>query len=307
MNFRCVLILTGPTGVGKTDISLGLADYFPIEIINCDMGQFYEPLAIGTAKPLWKQEKIPHHLFDIITKPQDICVITYRTLLKKKIDEIWSRGALPVIVGGSGFYIHSLFFPPHTVKENTYLHDWSQYTTEELWEQLYEVDSERALKLHKNDRYRIERGLDIWKSTGKLPSTLQPTFDPICPALVVCLTRVREELCKRINSRTITMLNSGWIEEVEHLSSEWQQFLNEKKLIGYPEIIDYLYKKDKHLSDLIEIIQKKTCAYAKRQMTYWRRFKKMLNHYSLVYKQDRVCRAKSKFYQQTHFPLYLPS
>ena len=104
------LIIYGPTGVGKTDLALDLAQHIPIEIINMDMGQFYTPLSIGTAKPDWKNSPVPHHLFDIINEPRNFTVSEYRILFYKKVGEIIERGNLPVVVGGSGFYLHSLLF-----------------------------------------------------------------------------------------------------------------------------------------------------------------------------------------------------
>lgn len=287
MSFHCALIITGPTGVGKTDLVLALGQILPLEIINIDMGQFYEPLSIGTAKPLWRQEPIPHHLFDIVTDPVDISVAHYRKLFQNKIHEIWQRGALPVAVGGSGFYIQSLFFPPKEFSNKLHS-DRSSQSTEELWNELFHIDPERAWQINKNDRYRIERALDLWLVTGKQPSLLRPQFDPVCPALIVCLTRERAELCERINARTHVMLKSGWIDEVRRLSPEWQTFLLEKKLIGYPELIEYVRTGHPSLDEVIETIQKKTRAYAKRQMTYWRRFKKLINEHQPRFRAEEL-------------------
>src|SRR5579863_9779399 len=114
INRPFMLIVYGPTGVGKTDVALAIAQHIPAEIINMDMGQFYTPLSIGTAKPDWKNSPIPHHLFDIIDTPINYTVAEYRTMLYKTVQEVIGRGNLPILVGGSGFYLHSLLFPPHT-------------------------------------------------------------------------------------------------------------------------------------------------------------------------------------------------
>src|SRR5271156_1977599 len=108
VNHPCMLIVYGPTGVGKTDLALAIAKRIPAEIINMDVGQFYTPLSIGTAKPDWKQSPIPHHLFDIINNPINYTVNDYRTVLYTTVKEILARGNLPILVGGSGFYLHSL-------------------------------------------------------------------------------------------------------------------------------------------------------------------------------------------------------
>ena len=115
MNF--IGIITGPTGVGKTDFVLKLADHLPIEIINADVGQFYAPLNIGTAKPDWRHEHVPHHLFDILDEPRSMTVIQYRTLAHSLIQECWARNTIPFFVGGSFFYIQSLLFPPREQEE----------------------------------------------------------------------------------------------------------------------------------------------------------------------------------------------
>ena len=111
-NKRPVIVITGPTGSGKTALSHKLGQSLPIEIINADIGSFYQPMTIGTAKPDWRNEVVPHHMFDILNEPGSFDVAQYRTRCFELIQEIEARGNYPVIVGGSMFYIHSLFFPP---------------------------------------------------------------------------------------------------------------------------------------------------------------------------------------------------
>ena len=107
-----MLIIFGPTAVGKTDFALKVAERVPAEIVNMDVGQLYTPLSIGTAKPNWRSETVPHHLFDYVDKPRNITVVEYRKILLEVLEDIWQRGKLPIIVGGSGFYLKSIFFPP---------------------------------------------------------------------------------------------------------------------------------------------------------------------------------------------------
>ncbi len=108
------IVITGPTGVGKTDFVQQLCQKlpFPVEVINGDVGQFYKPLSIGTAKPAYESEPVPHHLFDIMEKPEDYTVALFRERVARLMSDIWSRSAVPLIVGGSSFYIQSLYFPP---------------------------------------------------------------------------------------------------------------------------------------------------------------------------------------------------
>jgi tRNA dimethylallyltransferase len=281
-----LIIIYGPTGVGKTDLSFSINNLTSIEIINGDVGQLYQPIAIGTAKPDWKNEAIPHHLFDYCTEPKDITVVEYRALILQKVEEIWERGATPVIVGGSGFYIKSLFFPPK--QQSVSLPDVSMEehgdgkSTEELWDILYQHDPERAQSLIVQDRYRIMRALDL-VGKGVKPSTLAPEYVPFpADVLLVFLSREREELYTRINQRVELMMQQGWIDEVRTLmGTNWESFLLRKKLIGYNDIIDYLASNDKNseLYDaLIATIQKKTRNYAKRQCTFWRMLKKLLDN-----------------------------
>lgn len=268
-----VIIITGPTGVGKTELALSLAQHIPSEIINGDVGQFYTPLTIGTAKPDWQNEPVPHHLFDIINEPQDCTVVEYRERVSAMVDDIWQRGRVPIIVGGSLFYIKSLFYPPQTLPISTVKKDES---CEYSWEYLQKIDPLRAVSIDKNDTYRIARAIDIWRTSGIKPSAYKVPFDPFARGMLIYITRDRQELYDRINMRVKQMMDEGWLEEVEPLlNSEWEPFLYRKKLIGYPDILTYL-KGDRTPQEkqfLIDSIAKKTRNYAKRQATFWRMLK----------------------------------
>ena len=159
-----MLIIYGPTGVGKTDMALAIAASVPAEIINMDMGQFYTPLSIGTAKPDWQNNSVPHHLFDIVDTPINYTVSEYRTLLYKTVEEVTQRGNLPILVGGSGFYLHSLLFPPQVAIPDVDIAALYSAGTD-LWSTLYAIDPKRALSIDKADEYRIKRALSIWHST----------------------------------------------------------------------------------------------------------------------------------------------
>ena len=263
--------MQGPTGVGKSDTVTEIGNNLDIEIINCDMGQFYEPVAIGTAKPHWQKENIPHHLFDVITEPKNLTVAEYRKKILLKMEEIWERKKTPVLVGGSGFYGKSLFFPPQGIYS-----DGSSYNTLKTWDELFSVDPDRAQEIDKHDHYRIQRAFELL-SKGITPSTVKPVYKP--PAddfLLIFLSREREELYTRINTRTEKMLQEGWIEETKKLmGTKWEPFLEQKKLIGYPEIFEYLRGNDS-FEYMQKTIQKKTRHYAKRQMTFWRMFKRCM-------------------------------
>ena len=268
-----IFILYGPTGVGKTAFVEMLAREIPAEIVNIDMGQMYVPLTIGTAKPDWKNAMPQHHMFDVIDKPEHFTVVAYRDKLTKIINTIWSQGKLPILVGGSTFYVNSLFFPPRSLPPiSKHVH------TGNLWEKLHEIDPERAAQIHPTDTYRLERALDIWQSTGKKPSLFSPAFNPIADFYLLCLTRDREDLVERIDDRALEMLDAGWIDEVKKLQgTEWERFIIEKKIIGYDDILIYLKNPTPETYDqLVVTIQIKTRAYAKRQMTFWRMLEKKI-------------------------------
>lgn len=284
------IIIMGPTGVGKSDLVLSLGKELPIEIINGDIGSFYTPCTIGTAKPDWQHSSTPHHLFDIFDEPQDCTVADYRKIILEKLEEIWQRNKTPVIVGGSGFYLQSLFFPPQEILPQE-INQQEIIVAGNLsdnknnvgsWQDLYNLDPERAHALDKNDQYRIDRALLLIQKTGRKASDFKPVFNPpLGDALIIFLTRDRQELYQRINERVEIMMQQGWIEEVTMLiKNGWAEFLERKKLIGYNDLIDYLksLKKDDmlFLKKVVEVIQQKSRHYAKRQLTFWRSFNKML-------------------------------
>lgn len=280
MNKNQILIITGPTGVGKTDLVLKLASGRPCEIINIDIGQFYKPFAIGTAKPDWQNELIPHHLFDILDTPRSLTVHEYRNIVLQEINKVLACDKLPILVGGSGFYIQSLLFPLQDLataqSENI---EFFNSKEGDMWQTLYEIDPDRAESIDRQDEYRIKRALDIWQKTGRKPSDCLPQFDPPCDFTFLVVDRDRDDLYQKIDQRVIEMMEQGWIDEVKKIkNTQWEDFLKIKKLIGYDDILKYLNTDYKDRDMLIENIQQKTRKYAKRQLTFFR----MLNSKILI-------------------------
>lgn len=274
-----MIIVHGPTGVGKTDFVDKLAQLLPIEIINMDMGQQYAPLSIGTAKPDWRNSPTPQHLFDVFDAPLNGTVSSYRARVCEKLTEIIGRNRVPVLVGGSGFYLKSLLFPPLAVVGDTNL-DAQQYHEENKhlwWSFLAAIDPERAACIDKHDFYRIKRALAIWHETGVKPSLCKPLYNPPLPYSVFFLTRDIDDLYRGINERVIKMLDAGWLDEVKALrGSAWQEFIRAKKIIGYQELFGYL---DGALTQKLMVtkIQQATRNYAKRQQTFWRMMVREIN------------------------------
>lgn len=286
-----VLIITGPTASGKTQLAEDIALRHNGEIINADVGQFYVPLTVGTAKPDWQSKPFRSHLFDIINDQTEINITRYRQLVCGLVAEIQQRGHIPIIVGGSAFYIKSLFFPPaeynsqHDPKDQSPRHqiDTSRDTVM-LWEMLNKIDPARAQKLHQNDQYRIVRALDIWQKTGQLPSSFEPRFSPPFPAHIVFLVPEYELLCKNIEKRTYAMVEcTGWIEEAQRLlTTPWEDFIQQKRIIGYPQIFAWIKAggQRRELGKVIESIVQETRQYAKRQIVFLKKFKADLDRIS---------------------------
>lgn len=271
-----VLIVTGPTGVGKTDFVLKLAAQFPAEIINADMGQMYTPLCIGTAKPDWQNEPVPHHLFDILNTPQDFSLVQFRALVMQLVPQIWARGKTPIIVGGSTMYIKSLFYAPASLGQLTQqtcddLAKKLNLSELDLWQQLNQIDPVRAAQLHHNDLYRIQRALDIWNHFNMLPSQCTPKYEPIFDDMrLFVINAPKEILYQRIDARVHIMMQMGWLNETKNLDVAWQLFLKRKKIIGYEVILQYLNQGDLSWDEVVLTIAKRVRNYAKRQQTFWR-------------------------------------
>ncbi len=282
-----MLIIFGPTGVGKTDCALRIAQEIPAEIVNIDSGQMYTPLSIGVAKPDWRSSSIAHHLFDILDEPKSFSAAAYRKIFIDTVNSIWARGKLPIIVGGSGFYVKSIFFPLSDVHKVALQTSYDVH--DNLWEKLHAIDPQRAASIHPHDIYRIKRALDIWYATKKKPSEHHLSFDPPSDFLLLCLMRERKDLYDRINQRVFNMIDEGWLEEVRALQdTPWELFLRDKKVIGYSELLDYLTgaQTEECLKSVIATIQQRTRHYAKRQFTFWKNLEKTISR-ALMAKKDR--------------------
>ena len=163
------------------------------------------------------------------------------------------------------------------VSEDTLVSE-DKKTAQELWDELNTIDPERAQEIHPQDAYRIKRALAIWHKTGKKPSEFKPIYEPIASYRLLFLTRDRQELYRRINERVNSMIDEGWLDEVQELKgTDWENFLKRKKLIGYDDILNYLdASKPESKEKLIETIAQKTRNYAKRQLTFWKMLEKKL-------------------------------
>ena len=244
-----LIIITGPTASGKSGLGTLLAEAINGVIINGDMAQMYEPLTIGTAKPAWRQERVPHLLFDSICEPRDSSALEFREKATQAVRDVVAAGGVPIVVGGSFFHISTLFFKlddgsfgsssQGSSRTSNEVDKPSPEETQRLWHKLAAIDSKRASQIDRHDSYRIARALAL--AEHKTPSECAPQFDPIYNnCMLIHLTRDRAELYERINERVSVMLADGWLKEVRDLDSSWRSWLRQKKIIGYDTLLDCL-------------------------------------------------------------------
>lgn len=276
MKKQRTIIISGATATGKSNFALELAKKINGEIINADIGSFYKPLTIGTAKPDWQNEVVEHHLFDILDEPQLYTVVEFRKTVTRLCKEIWLRGRTPILVGGSAFYIQAFFYKQHEITVSASYVDeltHSLIPTQQLWNDLRSIDSSRAYQIDPHDRYRIVRALAIFNGTGKAPSDFKQIFDPVSSFYFIECSRDREILYNRIDQRVLEMIEMGWIDEVKALQdTDWESFLLRKKMIGYDDLLIAL-REEKAFTKVVPTIQRKTRNYAKRQITFLKKLK----------------------------------
>jgi len=278
-----LLILLGPTGIGKTDIAIKLAQKISdIEIISSDSMQIYKYMDIGTAKPNKSILKtIKHHMINIVDPAENFDVIQYSKLATKTILNIFKRGKIPILIGGSGLYITSIIQPifPGPGKDTVYREMLEEeartYGKQYLYNKLVKIDPVSASKIKPNDLRRIIRALEVYKSTGKTISYLQKNAsnkynkNVKLKYYIIGLQRNREDLYQRINLRVDKMIKDGLIDEVKDLRARgYNENLNSMQGLGYKQINKYINGKyDKETA--INLIKRDTRRYAKRQMTWF--------------------------------------
>jgi len=277
-----VLAICGPTGVGKTEVSLYLAERFKGEIINFDSQQFYRELVIGTAKPLPEERGgLLHHLFEELSIFEEMNAGKFVEKADSIVKEIFQRGNLPIFVGGTGLYLRAFEYGLFKVEVNPEirkrLKEEAQRDLKRLYEELKERDPEYAKKIHPHDKVRIIRALEVIYSTSKPFSEFHqknPFFQKKRYTIFkIGLLLPREELYDKINKRVLAMLERGWLKEVEELLKKYgDEIFQRIKAIGYYELYQVI-KGELTLDAAISLIQKKTRNYAKRQLTWFRKEK----------------------------------
>ncbi len=265
-----VICILGPTAVGKTDISLKIVEKYNGEIINCDASQMKKDLVIGTAKIDYQNQIVNHHLFDIINACENYSCADYQKEARKLITEINNKGKIPFLVGGTGLYASTTLYKYDLTNEGRKKEDddfYSNYTNEELFEMLKILDFESTKKVHMNNRVRVIRAIQSAQKGKKISENTQKS-EKYYDSLIIVLNTPREILYERINKRVNIMIEEGLIEECKSLKAKGID-LSCIPDIGYKQIKDYLDDKIT-LEEAIELIQKETRHYAKRQLTWFR-------------------------------------
>ena len=267
-----VLVIAGPTATGKTRLSLKLAKQYNGEIISGDSQQVYRGLDIGTAKiTIEEMEGIPHHGIDLIDYSESYNVKDFQTMARAAIEDISARGKLPILVGGTGFYLKAVLYDYVFEEESEETPDYSDQTDDQLYATLSTLDPVSAAKIHPNNRKRVERALTI-AHQGELKSVIEDrqTQQPLYDVFMMVLTWPKDELDQRIAQRVDRMFIEGLKDEVldkykDPLSWTYQSF----QAIGYKEWLPYL-KGEATEASVKERIVIATRQFAKRQMTWFR-------------------------------------
>ena len=272
-----LLIITGPTGIGKTEISLELADKYKGEIISSDSMQIYKKLDIGTAKVDLDKTDIPHHMVDILEAHENFSVADFKIKAKEIISDINRRGGLPILVGGTGLYINSIVYNldfTETKADYEYREELRKILEEKgsefLYNKLFNLNKDMAEKIHPNNGQRIIRALEILKSGNEKENNFRQENEDY-NLIFIGLNMNRGRLYERINKRVDKMIDLGLVDEVRSLLDEGLDKNSQSlKAIGYKEVILYLDGEIEY-SEMIDLIKKNSRHYAKRQLTWFRR------------------------------------
>ena len=260
-----IIVITGPTAVGKTKLSIELAKKYNGEIINADAVQVYKGLDIGSAKVTEEEkENIPHHLFDIKDVNEEYTIYHYQKDCRKKIKEILDRGNTPILVGGTGLYIKAALYD-YKLTEEKETNTYNNLTTEELYNELLELDKD--IVIDKNNRRRLIRAINYYKENNKSINN-NVTNKLLYDCIFIGLTTDRKVLYDKINTRVDIMMKEGLLNEVKAF---YEKGIRTKPLlnaIGYKEIYSYL-DGNISLEEAIDKIKQNSRHYAKRQYTFF--------------------------------------
>jgi len=301
---RPLIILTGPTAVGKTKASIGLAKALNGEIISADSMQVYKYMDIGSAKIRPEEmQGIRHYLIDDLEPNEEFHVVRFQQMAKEAMDAIYAKGKIPIVVGGTGFYIQALLYDIDFTESNedtAYRQELEQLANEEgsehLHEMLRKVDPVSADTIHANNLKRVIRALEFYHQTGEKISEHNEQERAKESPYDFCyfvLNDDREKLYERINLRIDQMLEEGLVEEVKFLKDKGcTRDMVSMQGLGYKEILDYL-NGECTLEEAIYILKRDTRHFAKRQLTWFRRERDVIwiNKSSYNYDEEKILDA----------------
>ncbi|MGD6885815.1 tRNA (adenosine(37)-N6)-dimethylallyltransferase MiaA [Staphylococcus shinii] len=277
-----LIVLVGPTAVGKTEFSIELAKKVNGEIISGDSMQVYKQMDIGTAKITQDEMSgIPHHMIDILEPDENFSAYEFKNRAQRLIKEITARGHVPIIAGGTGLYIQSLIynydFEDETISEQKSLEieaklsELDQLSNEELHQYLASFDEASAQDIHPNNRKRVRRAIQYYLKTKKLLSSRKKVqqFTENYDTLLLGIEMSRDILYQRINKRVDIMLERGLVSEVQQLVDNGYETSQSMQAIGYKEIVPVI-KQELSLDEATEKLKQHSRNYAKRQMTWFK-------------------------------------
>ncbi len=263
-----VLVIAGPTGVGKTALAVELAKRLNGEIISGDSVQVYKYLDIGSAKVTSEEMLgVKHHLIDYLEPDEFYSVARFQKEVRQKIAEITALGKLPIICGGTGLYIKAALTNyefEHNKRDLDYLKKFDDTSNEDLHNILSKIDPVSAKAFHMNNRRRILRAIEYFEVNGEMISSKKDSNESLYDSFIIGLSLERQLLYSRINGRVDSMINNGLLDEVKSLT-KYKESIN---AIGYNEMFNYLDGLST-LEDSIELIKQNSRRYAKRQFTWF--------------------------------------
>ena len=267
-----VLVIVGPTAVGKTNFGIKCANTFNGEIISGDSIQIYKGLDIGSAKPNKDElSRAKHYLIDIKEASDNYSVKDFQDLGRMCIDEISNKNKLPIVVGGTGLYIKALLYDYEFMDEDGKDNQYEDLSNEDLYNKLKEVDPASLEKIHINNRKRLIRALNIYEKHNVGISAIKQKQEhkPIYDCLIIGLTKDRQVLYNAIDARVDMMIKDGLVDEIKSLLSSGINFDNQcMQAIGYKEFKDY-FNYSKSLEECIGAVKSNSRHFAKRQYTFF--------------------------------------
>lgn len=282
---RPLIVIVGPTAVGKTELALRLCEELGGEVISADSRQIYKGMDIGTAKPTAEERRrVPHHLVDLIEPHEGFTLVQYQEMAYEAIDDVLSRGRLPFLVGGTGLYVKALAegfsvprVEPKMARRRAFLKEARERGTEALHARLKEVDPVAAARIDPRNVRRVVRALEVYEATGQPISRLQRKEPPPYRVLKMGLTMERKALYRRIDERVDRMMEMGLLEEVKGLVEKGYGYhLPAMSGLGYKQLGLYL-RGEIDLAEAVRMIKSETRRFVRQQYKWFRLDEETIN------------------------------